>query len=58
MTAREMKKIGRYVPHRCECGGVLDYDYDFGRIFVVCKKCSPVVVLRPSRKGVRLGWIK
>jgi hypothetical protein len=33
------------LPYRCECGGVMEYAVDFGRVFSVCKKCTPVVNL-------------
>lgn len=43
MNSRTMKKkYGLKLPYRCECGGVLDFDYDFGRVWSACKKCSPV----------------
>ncbi len=31
------------LPYRCECGGVMDYDFDFGRVWSGCKTCTPVV---------------
>lgn len=30
-------------PKRCECGGRLVYNHDFGQTFVYCLKCTPVV---------------
>jgi hypothetical protein len=34
------------LPYRCECGGIMEYAADFGRVFSVCKSCTPVVRIR------------
>jgi hypothetical protein len=34
---------GQVVPRFCECGGELEYVYQFERIWSACKKCTPVV---------------
>jgi len=34
------------LPYRCECGGLMVYVHDFGRIFSHCKQCTPVVKVR------------
>ena len=36
----------------CECGGVLQYSFDFGRAFVVCLKCTLTVTMSiPKRRA-------
>ncbi len=43
MNARTMKKkYDLKLPRHCECGGIMDYDYSFGRVWSVCKTCTPV----------------
>ena len=40
------------LPFRCECGGLMEYDYDFGRIWSHCRKCSPVTKVLLKRGQV------
>lgn len=42
---------GGFLPKHCECGGLLDYDYDFGRFWSACLSCTPVVHIKLSRMG-------
>lgn len=43
-----------HLPYRCECGGIMEYAFDFGRIFSVCRKCTPTVVVNVAKlEGVR-----
>lgn len=37
------------LPSRCECGGRMSYDYDFGRVFSHCLKCTPVIKVDVDR---------
>jgi|HubBroStandDraft_6_1064221.scaffolds.fasta_scaffold484944_4 hypothetical protein len=30
------------LPKKCECGGNMEYAFDFGRVFSVCDTCTPV----------------
>jgi hypothetical protein len=43
------------LPRKCECGGKMMYDYDFGRVWSWCAKCTPVVKvtwpLKPKGKA-------
>jgi hypothetical protein len=33
------------LPERCECGGKMEYAFDFGRVFSCCDTCTPVAVV-------------
>ncbi len=35
--------LPRGLPRRCECGGRMLYDFDFGRVWSACDTCTPVV---------------
>lgn len=43
---------GHVVPKYCECGGLMQYDYDFGRIWSSCTKCTPVTKITIRRGRV------
>lgn len=32
-------------PRKCECGGRMKYERDFGRVFSYCLSCTPVSVV-------------
>lgn len=51
MTRKQMATFRKKhnLPYRCECGGVMGYTYDFGRVFSWCKKCSPVQHINVSK---------
>ena len=38
--------IAKPLPKRCECGGEMAYEIDFGRVFSWCKSCTPVVKVK------------
>lgn len=39
------------LPRRCECGGRMVYERDFGRLFSCCEDCTPVVEIpTPSNR--------
>ena len=42
---RKLQKL----PKRCECGGLMDYRFDMGRIWSSCLSCTPIIKVRPSR---------
>lgn len=37
------------LPYRCECGGIMEYAFDFGRVWSACKSCTPVVKIDVSK---------
>lgn len=39
------------LPKRCECGGEMEYDYEFGRVWSGCRRCTPVVVIKLPRRA-------
>jgi len=58
MTGAQIRRVLKEkYPDYCECGGVLDYAFQFGRVFMCCKKCTPVVKVKLSKKltGERRG---
>ncbi len=42
MTQAKIRRKHK-LPYRCECGGVMEYAVDFGRVFSACKSCTPTV---------------
>lgn len=44
MTTHNLYKSGpkKGLPKRCICGGKIEYAFSFGRVWSVCRKCSPV----------------
>lgn len=38
------------LPYRCECGGKMEYDFDFGRVFSCCDTCSPKTKITITKK--------
>lgn len=54
LTKRQLQadiRAAHGLPYRCECGGIMEYAVDFGRVFSVCKSCTPVVRVRLNRAG-------
>ena len=51
---RVVRRSGHVLPKYCECGGEMDYAFDFGRVFSYCKKCTPVVHVRVGKNGADL----
>lgn len=39
MTEQERERLG--LPERCECGGRMLYEMEFGRIWSICDRCTP-----------------
>jgi hypothetical protein len=37
------------LPYRCECGGLMEYSYDMGRVWSGCKTCTPVVKINLNK---------
>lgn len=38
ITEKERKR--RRLPKKCECGGLMQYEVDFGRVFSWCNTCT------------------
>ncbi len=36
---------GRRLPRYCECGGLMEYAFDFGCVFSCCSKCTPITTI-------------
>lgn len=34
---------GLRLPRKCECGGKMGYDFDFGIVWSWCETCTPLV---------------
>jgi hypothetical protein len=41
------------LPYRCSCGGVMEYAASFGRVWSVCKRCTPVQKVTIRRHALR-----
>lgn len=37
------------LPRKCECGGKMGYNFDFGMVWAWCETCSPVSPMLPKK---------
>lgn len=50
MSAEQKRKTvrqhGLTLPKFCECGGLMEYEFAFGRVFSACGRCTKVVKMK------------